>query len=44
MICRICGGQVIWMGPLSNLTHTECLNCENTNCQILEEDEEGDDE
>ena len=34
MICRFCGGQVIWKGPLSNLTHTECQNCKATNCQI----------
>lgn len=33
MRCQYCGGQVVWMGPLSQLTHTECQDCGRTNCQ-----------
>lgn len=33
MICQFCGGQVVWMGPLSQLTHTECQDCGRSNCQ-----------
>jgi hypothetical protein len=33
MICRICGGHVEWQGPLSGLTHTECLKCGAVNMQ-----------
>lgn len=36
MICSKCGGQVIWVGPFSNLTHTECQNCGGINCQVPE--------
>ena len=39
MICNICGGEVIWKGPLSALTHTECQHCGEINCQIIEEPE-----
>lgn len=42
MVCRFCGGRVIWKGPLSNLTHTECENCGATNCQIVEESQSED--
>ena len=38
MVCLFCGGQVIWRGPLSNLTHTECDKCGRYNCQIIESD------
>lgn len=27
MKCQHCGGLVEWRGPLSNLTHTECVRC-----------------
>ena len=37
-----CGGLVIWMGPWSNLTHTECQVCGAVNNQIV--DEPADDE
>ncbi len=37
MICSICGGQVEWRGKLSALTHTECLDCGETNCQEINE-------
>ena len=33
MRCRDCGGSVEWQGPLSNLTHTLCLNCGAINNQ-----------
>lgn len=39
MICSICNGQVIWKGPFSNLTHTECQQCGGTNCQTVPEDQ-----
>ncbi len=35
MICENCGRVGIrWMGPFSNLTHTECPHCGGRNCQI----------
>lgn len=37
MICQYCGGQVVWMGPLSQLTHTECQDCGRTNCQEVDD-------
>ena len=41
MICDACGRTGIrWMGPLSNLTHTECPHCGGTNCQRVEADDE----
>lgn len=40
MICSICGGHnVIWRGPMINLTHTECSDCGGTNCQEVEHEE-----
>lgn len=36
MICSSCGGLVIWMGPFSSLTHTQCQQCGATNNQIVE--------
>ncbi len=39
MICSICGGVVIWKGPLSALTHTECQLCGEINCHAAEEPE-----
>ena len=46
MICAYCFGQVTWRGPLSALTHTECNDCERTNCQQAAEtpDDPQDDE
>lgn len=49
MICGLCGGQVVWVGPLSQLSHTECQECGTKNCQVPEnefpiEDEEQEDE
>ena len=43
MECSICGGSVIWMGPMSNLTHTECMNCGETNSQIVDPEIDEDD-
>lgn len=41
MICAICGRLGIrWMGPLSNLTHTECPHCGGQNCQRVPESDE----
>lgn len=38
MRCSRCGhGGVRWMGPLTNLTHTECPNCGGQNCQEPDE-------
>ena len=37
MICAICGGQVEWRGPLSELTHTQCFDCGAYNCQEVTE-------
>lgn len=34
MICAKCGKTGIrWMGPFSNLTHTECPHCGGIDCQ-----------
>lgn len=43
MICSQCGRAGIrWMGPLVNLTHTECPHCGGTNCQEPEPVEDDD--
>lgn len=36
MICATCGGSVIWMGLITNLTHTECQQCGAINNQMPE--------
>jgi hypothetical protein len=33
MRCQKCSGEVIWRGPLSDLTHTQCRSCGGINCQ-----------
>ncbi|CQH41983.1 Uncharacterised protein [Yersinia frederiksenii] len=45
MQCQYCGGTVIWKGPFSALTHTECQECGAINSQVVEptEDEESED-
>ena len=43
MQCSICGGWVIWQGPLTALTHTECQSCGEINCQRVK-DNQGDDD
>lgn len=44
MICDDCGRFGIrWMGPLSNLTHTECPHCGGINCQRSDDLDDGDD-
>lgn len=41
MICGNCNQAGIrWVGPLSNLTHTECPHCGGTNCQLSDQPEE----
>ncbi|WP_182965345.1 hypothetical protein [Klebsiella sp. WP8-S18-ESBL-06] len=37
MKCASCGGSVVWMGPWSNLTHTECQQCGAVNNQVAED-------
>ena len=37
MQCSICGGTVVWVGPLVNLTHTECRRCGAMNSQYADE-------
>ena len=44
MKCSYCGGLVLWVGPLSNLTHTECTECSAINSQIPESDCDDEDE
>lgn len=39
MVCSICKGIVEWQGPLSNLSHTKCLQCGEINTQIIGEGE-----
>lgn len=41
MVCGNCGQYGIrWMGPFSNLTHTECPHCGGQNCQREEGQED----
>lgn len=40
MTCSQCGGPVVWKGPLSELTHTECLQCGAANSQAPGQDNE----
>jgi len=40
MTCSECGGLVEWQGPLTNLTHTECLRCGAINAQVTEDEQE----
>ena len=42
MECNYCGGSVLWQGPISNFTHTECLSCGAINSQKIEDDEDED--
>lgn len=46
MICATCNGTVLWVGPMSNLTHTECQDCGRTNNQMVDtpDDNEGEEE
>lgn len=37
MICATCNGQVIWVGKITALTHTECQNCGAVNNQLPED-------
>ena len=41
MICGSCNQTGIrWVGPFSNLTHTECPHCGGQNCQLVDQPEE----
>jgi hypothetical protein len=41
MICGNCNQTGIrWVGPFSNLTHTECPHCGGTNCQVAEQQDD----
>lgn len=44
MQCSSCGGSVIWMGRISNLTHTECQVCGAINNQVVDHVDEENDE
>lgn len=45
MICGNCNQPGIrWVGPFSNLTHTECPHCGGTNCQRDEQLEQAEPE
>ena len=41
MICATCGGLVLWVGPLSNLTHTECQSCGRIDNQAPDDIDDG---
>lgn len=43
MTCGTCGGPVLWMGPITNLMHTECQDCGRINNQIVDAQHEDDD-
>jgi hypothetical protein len=36
MECKSCGGLVLWCGPLTGFTHTECQQCGAVNNQVLD--------
>lgn len=44
MTCVECGGLVIWIGPLTNLTGRECLKCGAVNPAVEEDQDEDEDE
>jgi hypothetical protein len=45
MICGSCNQPGIrWMGPMSQLTHTECPHCGGTNCQVVDQPEDPEEE
>lgn len=44
MICQSCLGKVIWKGKVTNLTHTECVECGAVNNQLSEPEEDDADE
>ena len=42
MICGNCNQIGIrWVGPIGNLTGTQCPHCGGTNCQMVDGPEEG---
>ena len=38
MICKYCGGQVLWQGDLININYTLCMDCGERNCQVIEDE------
>lgn len=44
MTCSHCGGQALWRGPLSSLTHTECTGCGAINAQAPDQTEDDHDD
>lgn len=45
MVCESCGRVGIrWMGPFSNLTHTECPHCGGQNCHRAEVEDDREDD
>lgn len=40
MTCFYCGGLMVWVGPMTALTHTQCQSCGGVNCQVVEPEEE----
>ncbi|MEX6144612.1 hypothetical protein AB6G46_10860 [Providencia hangzhouensis] len=40
MICADCGGEVVWVGPITNLSHTECKQCGSVNNYLTEKVED----
>lgn len=45
MICSLCRSATVrWMGPISNLTHTECEHCGAVNSQVLDEEDDPEEE
>lgn len=44
MICKFCGGHVVWKGLGSISPYTECWNCNKKNCQIVYDGEEPEEE
>lgn len=40
MVCADCGGEVVWIGPITNLSHTECKQCGAINNYLNEQGED----
>lgn len=39
MTCSNCRGDVLWVGPMANLTHTKCQQCGSINSQTYAHEE-----
>ncbi|EUD09166.1 hypothetical protein PO864_17830 [Providencia alcalifaciens] len=40
MVCADCGGEVVWIGPITNLSHAECKQCGSVNNYLTEKVED----